>query len=69
MATAKVIRERIVAIAAEALEREPTDTNQRARCFLAMLSGTMEPHGETAIADALWSMLSNDENPQRKAKA
>lgn len=53
MATAQQLRKQIAECARSALQREPTNAEARALCFVAYLAGAMAYHGESAIQGVL----------------
>jgi acetolactate synthase small subunit len=67
MATAKEFRARIVEIAHEVIQAEPTNVDARARSFIARLSGSMVFHGEKAAEIALRKVLGMDIPPNGPA--
>jgi hypothetical protein len=53
---AATLRQGITAAAAHAAKWEPTDISQRARCFVAALSGWMQDD-EPALYNVVWGLL------------
>jgi hypothetical protein len=60
MATSQQIKEVIKRCADRAAETEP-DSSQRARHFVARLSGALESMGEQELADKVFSVLDHKE--------
>jgi hypothetical protein len=61
--TADDFREVIKWSAEQARKNEPTDVDQRARSFVALLSGSIK-RGEPELRDAVWALL---DIPEAKA--
>ena len=57
MTTAKQLRTAIINCARNALKDEPTSIDDRARNFVARLSGSMASHEEASVESALDDIL------------